>query len=180
MLGHRLLWLAVGSLPAALAGAGETGGVPLNARHHLDTAPRIELRSLDGELRLAAECSGCIEDVHFQEWTDADAAGGRTPLAATIRFDAGARDAATSKLAPSEPRALAVDVVVDWRDDAGMLRQKTTTFFARVDARGALQPITWAEFAIARGYARTSADADGSVALQLDVLAGDAGVEGVR
>jgi len=193
MVRHRWLWLVAGCVPAMLAYAGAGGGVPLVARDHLDAGPRVELRSVGSELRLAADCSGCVDGVRFLEWTGADAGGARVPLAAAIRFDAGARDAATSKLAVAEPRVLAVDVVVDWRDDAGTLRQKTSTFFARVDARGALQPITWAEFAIARGYARAAADADGSVVLQLDVLtgdagaarelgvlAGDAGVEGVR
>lgn len=164
---HRLFCLVAGCL-TAFACAGKDG--VLNAADHLSTAPRVEVRWLDGALRLAADCSGCVEDVRLLEWIDADAGGARRPLAGTLEFDAGARDVATAKLAPAKARAIAVDVVVDWRDVAGSMRQQKTTFFARVDARGHLQPITWAEFAIARGFAKASSDADGSVVLALDVL----------
>ncbi len=166
MLRHRLLMLAAGLLPAMLAHAGGNG-VALAARHHLDATPQIELRWLDGTLRVSADCSGCLEDVRFLEWTAVDDPAARKSVRATLAFDPGARDALRSKLALDAGRAVAIDVVVAWRDDAKARRETTRTFFARIDGRGALTPISWDEFAVERGFAQYRQGPDGGALLEL-------------
>jgi hypothetical protein len=166
MLRHRLLWLVVGCVPATLSHAGGSG-VPLATRHHLDSTPQIELRWLDGELRVSADCSGCVEDVRFLEWTAGDDPAARKAVPATLAFDPGARDATRSKLALGRGRAVGIDVVVAWSDATQSRHETTRTFFARVDARGALTPITWDDFAVARGFAQYRQGPDGGALLEL-------------
>jgi len=166
MLRHRLFWLAAGCLPAILAHAGGSG-VPLAARHHLDATPQIELHWLDGELRVSAECSGCLEDVRFLEWTAGDDPAARKAVAATLAFDSGARDATRSKLALGAGRAVGIDVVVAWSDAAKQRRETTRTFFARIDSRGVLTPIKWDDFAVERGFAQYRQGSDGGRLLEL-------------
>lgn len=166
MLRHRLLWLAAGCLPAMLAHAGGSG-VPLAPRDHLDATPQVELHWLDGELRVSADCSGCLEDVRYLEWTAGNDTSARKAVRATLAFDAGARDALRSKLALGTSRAVGIDVVVAWRDAAQQRHETTRTFFARVDRRGALTPMTWDDFAVARGFAQYQQGPDGTTLLEL-------------
>lgn len=166
MLRHRLFWLAAGCLPAMLAHAGDSG-VALAARDHLDSTPQVDLHWLDGELRVSAECSGCLEDVRYLEWTSGDDTSARKAVRATLDFDAGARDALSSKLALGTSRAVAIDVVVAWRDEAQARHETTRTFFARLDKRGALTQITWDDFAVERGFAQYRQGPDGGTLLEL-------------
>ncbi|HET7844223.1 MAG TPA: hypothetical protein VFL14_08740 [Xanthomonadales bacterium] len=175
MLRHRLLWLVVGCVPAAFAQAGNNG-LPLAARNHLDATPQIELRWLDGELRVDADCSGCLEDVRFLEWTAGDAVAARKAVRAAVAFDPGARDALGAKLALDAGRAVGIDVVVAWRDADGNRRETTRTFFARIDERGALTPIAWDAFAVERGFAQYRQGPDGGTVLEL----ADSGTEEAR
>jgi hypothetical protein len=166
MLRHRLLWLAAGCAPAFLAHAVGSGST-LAAGHHLDVSPQVELRWLDGRLRVSADCSGCLEDVRFLEWTAGDDPAARKALPATSAFDPGARDALSAKLALGAGRAVAIDVVVAWSDAEKVRRETTRTFFARVDKRGALAPIAWEEFMVERGFAQYRVGADGGTVLEL-------------
>jgi hypothetical protein len=166
MLRHRLLWSFAGCLPAFLAHAGGSG-VPLGPRHHLDATPQIELRWLDGQLRVSADCSGCLEDVRFLEWTADNDSAARKAVRATLAFEPGARDALSSKLALGAGRAVAIDVVVAWRDAEETRHETTRTFFARIDRHGALAPIAWEDFAVERGFAQYRQGPDGGTLLEL-------------